>query len=713
MISNRTKWIFSIGLCFIGLVYMGLMTWWNIHQLETMLLSLEANTDLGLPIRLHAQNTFFLMGCFAAAVIGTAVLFHRLGRHKAHLDAHQAIGRLNDELQSLSLEREQAVQHLRNDRKRWREIVLSLPQGIFWKDMHSVFQGCNPAFARLLGFSNSENIVGKTDYDLEWGRTLADHFVRCDKEVLRTGIALLNLEIRHIREDGKELHLLVSKVPMRQGHRVVGLLGACVDISAQKQVWQEVPEEKQTELFSPNWLRSVPLGLLVTDEQERIIAVSQQFVQVMHLNPHTLYKNTLEQVLPDSFYEKLASVLCRIRNHGEEEGSEDYEILPYENYEIRIRPTLNNGRYSGVVITMLDITDYLSDTERARYTGYRTGKYLVSLGYRIRTAMNSICGFTNLLGQDNLTQEQRQQVKMINDSAGNLLQVAQELVELAQSENKNEPLESDIDSKKAFSEFNATETENGSSQLSQTDRSKLSAESTEVMAGSVLIVDDVEENRMLLEVLLQKVGYRITHAANGQQAIERAQQEKFDVILMDMQMPLMGGLDATRQIRSIGLNQSTPILAMTASIARGDELACLEAGCDDYVRKPIKKDLVLRKVWRFVQQTRQIQQAQQGGQITSFLAEEADYHKAIESFVSRLPERIQEMQQDYEQGLLNELSLKVHSFKGLGSFAGFPIYTEKAKSLETFIADKKLDQIRIQLDELVELCRRTQIKTEP
>jgi len=108
---------------------------------------------------------------------------------------------------------------------------------------------------------------------------------------------------------------------------------------------------------------------------------------------------------------------------------------------------------------------------------------------------------------------------------------------------------------------------------------------------SVLVVDDVEINREVLTVTLQKHGHRITLANNGQEAVDRFKSSTFDIIFMDMQMPVMDGYNAVRHIREIEKQRASariPIVAMTASAMQGDREKCLAADMDDYLSKPAR-----------------------------------------------------------------------------------------------------------------------------
>jgi CheY-like chemotaxis protein len=107
----------------------------------------------------------------------------------------------------------------------------------------------------------------------------------------------------------------------------------------------------------------------------------------------------------------------------------------------------------------------------------------------------------------------------------------------------------------------------------------------------VLLVEDHPTNQKLALGLLGKWGHEATLANNGQEALDILSKSSFDVILMDMQMPVMGGIEATQRIRSREAEQQlprTPIIAMTAAAMQDDRDACLAAGMDDYLTKPIR-----------------------------------------------------------------------------------------------------------------------------
>lgn len=110
----------------------------------------------------------------------------------------------------------------------------------------------------------------------------------------------------------------------------------------------------------------------------------------------------------------------------------------------------------------------------------------------------------------------------------------------------------------------------------------------------ILLVEDNLVNQRLALRLLEQMGYRADLAANGLEAIEAVNRQQYDLVLMDVQMPEMDGLEATRRIRRANGFIQPRIVAMTANAMQGDREMCLAAGMDDYVNKPIRTDELVR-----------------------------------------------------------------------------------------------------------------------
>ena len=112
----------------------------------------------------------------------------------------------------------------------------------------------------------------------------------------------------------------------------------------------------------------------------------------------------------------------------------------------------------------------------------------------------------------------------------------------------------------------------------------------------VLIVEDEETIQRLFKDVLEKVGYKIIIAGDGEQGVQLASKEKPDLILMDVQMPVKDGLEATKEIKGNPLTNNIPVVALTALAMKGDEERIRAAGCDDYISKPVQIRALLEKV---------------------------------------------------------------------------------------------------------------------
>jgi CheY-like chemotaxis protein len=107
---------------------------------------------------------------------------------------------------------------------------------------------------------------------------------------------------------------------------------------------------------------------------------------------------------------------------------------------------------------------------------------------------------------------------------------------------------------------------------------------------TILVADDFDDTRLLLKTWLEKKGFNIVEAENGNQAVSLAQQVRPDLIIMDMEMPELDGLAATRKIRSIRELDGIPVLAVSAYGAQQFRAEALEAGCSEYVSTPFEPD---------------------------------------------------------------------------------------------------------------------------
>ena len=121
------------------------------------------------------------------------------------------------------------------------------------------------------------------------------------------------------------------------------------------------------------------------------------------------------------------------------------------------------------------------------------------------------------------------------------------------------------------------------------------------MSKVVLIVDDQPTIAELLHVVLRKNGYTTLEALDGKQGVEMARAQRPGIILMDKNMPVMDGLEATRILKKDESTKAIPIIAISSSAMKGDRETILESGCDDYISKPVDIYKVLEIVSQYTQ----------------------------------------------------------------------------------------------------------------
>jgi len=226
----------------------------------------------------------------------------------------------------------------------------------------------------------------------------------------------------------------------------------------------------------------------------------------------------------------------------------------------------------------------------------------------------------------------------------------------------------------------------------------------EFQPGSVLVVDDGAENRELITILLEQAGLRVDEAENGQQGIEKVQGNNYDVILMDINMPVMDGFTAVRILREREV--SVPIIALTANAMKGYEEKCIDAGYSGYLSKPINIDLFMELMAKLLHGKKLQDTAAElsptvestilpappvGAPIISRLSASSEkIQQIISRFVARLPEQLTLLSAALFTGDLATVADLAHWLKGAGGTVGFDVFTEPATQLEHYAKNNNL-----------------------
>lgn len=118
--------------------------------------------------------------------------------------------------------------------------------------------------------------------------------------------------------------------------------------------------------------------------------------------------------------------------------------------------------------------------------------------------------------------------------------------------------------------------------------------------SKILLVEDNEMNRDMLSRRLERKGFEVVMAVNGEAGVEMASSDSPDLILMDLSLPVIDGWEATRRIKADPATQGIPVIALTAHAMASDEVKAREAGCDDYDTKPVNLNRLLEKIGRLL-----------------------------------------------------------------------------------------------------------------
>jgi CheY-like chemotaxis protein/HPt (histidine-containing phosphotransfer) domain-containing protein len=249
----------------------------------------------------------------------------------------------------------------------------------------------------------------------------------------------------------------------------------------------------------------------------------------------------------------------------------------------------------------------------------------------------------------------------------------------------------------------------------------------------ILLVEDGVTNRKLISLVLERAGASVRCAENGQAGLETVAWEPFDLILMDMQMPVMDGYTATRELRRQGC--TLPIIALTAHAMASDEKKCRESGCSGYLTKPIDRVQLLEAVAAALSGT-EIAVAHKGfaaiqkrpealrapttrvsaceSPIASRLpADDPEFCEIIAEFVSQFDTKLVELGAAATAGDVRRVAEIAHWIKGAGGTAGFDDLTGPAAELERAAKEAQCDRLPPLVERLNSFASRLQVPVHP
>ncbi len=511
-------------------------------------------------------------------------------------------------------QRKRSEAELRHQQTFLRLIINNIPQLIFWKDQHSVYLGCNQSVANLHQLKTPEDIIGKTDVDLSW-KDHAHCYRDVDRRIMDTNTPEYHVIETYTPPDGTRRWVDTNKIPLHDDNgNVIGILGTSEDITERQLAEKALIEAKEL----------AELARIQADSANQ--AKSTFLANMSHelrtpLNGILGYTQILlrDKLLADKYKENI-SVISRCGEHLLTLINDVLDLAKVEAGRIELYPSdfrmdhflhgiveLFTMRAEQKGITFL--YESLSPLPEAVHADEkRLRQVLINLlGNAVKfTQSGGVClkvGYhedklrfqvedTGVgIAEADLDQVFRpfQQVgdhKQRAEGTGLGLSITQKLVELMGG---TIHLESTLGKGSKFWILLDLPKAHAPVKTQATDNAPI-IESYAGQRRKILVIDDKWENRAVLINLLTPLGFDMLEAENGKVGVDKAQEHLPDLILTDLVMPILDGFEATRQLRNIPQTKEIPVIAISASVFDYHQQDSVDAGCNDFLPKPVRAD---------------------------------------------------------------------------------------------------------------------------
>jgi signal transduction histidine kinase/HPt (histidine-containing phosphotransfer) domain-containing protein/ActR/RegA family two-component response regulator len=242
-------------------------------------------------------------------------------------------------------------------------------------------------------------------------------------------------------------------------------------------------------------------------------------------------------------------------------------------------------------------------------------------------------------------------------------------------------------------------------QTQATPDTNTSAIDYQALGGRILLAEDTPDNQLLFATYLGKTCAQVECVDNGQAAVKAALAGEYDLVLMDMQMPVMGGLDAVQALRTAGFDK--PIIMLTANAFKEDHARCLEAGCNGFISKPVRLAAFLESVAPYLPAREP--DLSGAGPLVSELATEGElFRPAIKCFIDDLPQVRKSLNEAAQRQSWQEVAELLHRLKGSGGGMGYPQVTDLARHIEHLMKNGAHDKLLEPLQAMDRLIERIQ-----
>ncbi len=508
------------------------------------------------------------------------------------------------------------------------EIFNSIPHSVFWKDCNGVYQGCNKQFALDTGVGNPENITGKTDYDLPFHPEDIKLFRADDREVIKNKLPKRGIIEQLTKTGGKRIWISTTKAPLFDHNGgPLGVIGLYEDITDRRAAEIELIKAKEAaeeanlakSLFLANMSHEIRtpmngiVGFARLLELSELSEQQKEFVSIITSSSKHLL-GIINDILDISRIEagkiKLENRFIDLKDIIHQTAETFKPIIAGHNlsYKINISPDINyeiyadSTRISQMLFNLINNSVKFTESGGIEISAVQLKKNnenavirfsVIDTGIGIeKDKINKI--FDNFYQIDDSYAKKYQGAGLGLAIVKNLVNLMGGKISVQSTSGSGTRFDIDIDFKI-----------NHRNKTLKTEPASDSDDDFKAGQGkTALIVEDDNISAHLAEIILKKNGFFTQIAIDGVQAIEYIKKEKFDIIIMDIQLPEIDGLNVIKMVKrkdAGDINFNTPIIALTAFALSGDCEKFIEAGADGYLSKPFTEKKIMEIIFNLLE----------------------------------------------------------------------------------------------------------------
>tara|TARA_R110001583_G_scaffold34847_1_gene116573 strand:- start:17443 stop:20181 length:2739 start_codon:yes stop_codon:yes gene_type:complete len=515
---------------------------------------------------------------------------------------------------SLAIQKKKNEDELAMSKEVLRNVFDNIPIRVYWKDKESRFLGCNKYFYEALAFNSDKEVIGKTDYDFN-SKKIADITRSDELEIMDTGIPKLKFRETFI-DNGKQLIFSTNKLPFfDENKNVIGIIGTSEDITERIQNEKKL-ENATEEAIAANLSKSVFLSNMsheIRTPMNAILGYSQllqdddNLTKIQHENLNIINRSgehllaLINDILDMSKIEAGRITLKLVDFSMVELLKEVAQLFKFKSTQKNLELVFKNANELPKTINADEskirqvIINLIGNAIKFTSEGFVHVSVELLNNNFIQVSVKD--SGTGILKEEQETIfkpfEQAQKGERIISGTGLGLAISKKFSNLMGGDITIES-EYNIGSEFVF-KFKFTESKVDALIEAKNNLNVVSLV-PEMKGFKVAIVDDRFENRDILFKKLNPLGFEIRMAENGLEAVELYKEWKPDIVLMDVVMPVMDGVEATKQILELAGDHDVKIFVVSASALESEQKEVMEIGATVFIKKPVIFNLLLSEM---------------------------------------------------------------------------------------------------------------------